>query len=907
METEEFLKRVLPQNGTTYYTATVPPGGKFKQNKHDSFNDLVHDVNLAKQQRADVYFATGSFKNKRQQQDVELKKCFYVDIDIGKEPNKYHTKKEAVQELFKFADRSFVKPNLVIDSGGGVHAYWVLDTAVNLAKWQPVANALKEACKDNGFIADESVTADSARVLRAPGSINFKHGHGKAVNIIYSADDYKFEDLKKALMVSGPAIGIVVDNDDLYGGVDSENRTWYAKYVVQNCPMFKDAAETGGAGLPEALWSQQLHVLAYCEDGEDYVHEISKGYSGYAWAETNLKWNQKKSAKLKNIGPTTCDKFSELSTKCADCPMRDKVRSPLHLGSENDYSLPKGYGQTELGIYFFYADEDELGNKVFKKEYFLDFNIKDYHLLADAAGEGLICSFQFISKKKDRNIRVNVSYPDVCDNRQLIAGMARHNIAISDKEVKLFKGLLMAWATTIQNSKGPEVVSTHLGWSDSPTQFALVDTVFRKDKKLRNKSVGHDRTLAFAYTPKGEVQPWIDAVDIVCQQKRYPAIAAILTAFASPLLHFLQDNSVVMSFVSSASGTGKTTSLQLAQAVWGDPRKAMNQMDDTENSVFNKLGYTNSLPAYWDEVRTREDVGRFVRLMFQLTLGREKARLTQTIEQRKTNTWEAMLILASNESFADHAKAVSETSEAGRVRIFEIEMPRLNTDAAQDKSLASAVHKVFSNYGVVGVQYAEYLARNHDLISKLVNATLVSYSASSVGANERLWLSTVTVLVVAAHLAKKLKFMDINVPEFIGWLEEELEKQRADIRESYKPPAEKASDAIAEFIAAHQDRILVSDFLPNRGTDKGIGKVYFEPRSYLPSVGAIGLEFPATLRVRQTDFNTFVRKTYRVWPKEILKEFSYKAKAEPISPIKGAIRTRVYDIDLNDSHLSGLD
>lgn len=905
MDTEEFIKRVLPQNGTNYYTATVPPSGKFRQSKHTSVADVVNDIAKANQQRADVYFATGSFKDKRVQADTELKKCFYVDIDTGTDPSKYSSKKEAVTELLKFTTTNFLKPSLLVDSGGGIHAYWVLTDPVPLAKWQPVANSIKETCRAVGFSADESVTADAARVLRAPGSVNFKHGQGKAVSVIYEGDDYDIEELKAALSVTGPAIGIAIDNDDLSGGIGSnENRTWYAEYVVKNCPMFEDAVKTGGAGLPEALWSQQLHVLAYCEDGEDYVHEISKGYENYAWAETNLKWNQKKSAKLKEIGPTTCEKFSELSPHCAQCPMRDRVRSPLHLGADEDFTLPKGYGQTERGVYYLSPIEDDFGNTVFRKEYFLDFNIKNFHLLEEI-DQGLVCSFLFVSKKKDRNVMVNVPYAEVYDNRQLVSAMARHGIAVSDVEVNLFRGLLMSWATTIQNSKGPEVVTTHLGWSDSPTQFALVENIYRKDRVLRNKSINHDKNISSAFMPKGEAQPWIDAVDIVCQQRRYPAITAVLTAFASPLLHFLQDNSVVMSFVSSASGTGKTTSLQLAQAVWGDPRRAMNQMDDTENSIFNKLGYMNSLPAYWDEVRTREDPGRFVRMMFQLTLGREKSRLTQSIEQRKMNTWETMLVLASNESFADHAKAVSEVSEAGRVRVFEIEVPKLDTDMAKDKSLATAVHRVFSNYGVVGVQYAEYLARNAEIISKLVGATLLKYSKTSIGASERLWLSTVTVLVVAAQLAKKLKLMDIDVAEYTEWIESELDKQRADIQESYQPPEEQASDVVTEFIAQVQPQLLICDKLPDGG-DTSLGKIYSEPRSNMAPVGVVAIE-DRCLRVRKSTLDLFIRDRYKVPPREVLKEFAWLNKQEPILGGKGAARVRGYEITLDKKHISGLD
>ena len=45
-----------------------------------------------------------------------------------------------------------------------------------------------------------------------------------------------------------------------------------------------------------------------------------------------------------------------------------------------------------------------------------------------------------------------------------------------------------------------------------------------------------------------------------------------------------------MSFTSRKSGTGKSSAMQVAQAVWGHPIKGVNALNDTPNAVMHKLG-----------------------------------------------------------------------------------------------------------------------------------------------------------------------------------------------------------------------------------------------------------------------------------------------------------------------------
>src|SRR5690606_28476387 len=125
-----------------------------------------------------------------------------------------------------------------------------------------------------------------------------------------------------------------------------------------------------------------------------------------------------------------------------------------------------------------------------------------------------------------------------------------------------------------------------------------------------------------------------------------------------------------MSAFSKASGIGKSTSLKVAQAVWGDPVKAVQSLSDTQNAVMNKLGEIRSLPLYWDELKTEDDTKKFVNITFQTTQGKEKARMSRSVTQREPGSWQTLLVSASNDSLLDYVIGRTNMTTAGIYRVF---------------------------------------------------------------------------------------------------------------------------------------------------------------------------------------------------------------------------------------------
>jgi hypothetical protein len=105
-------------------------------------------------------------------------RAFWFDLDCGAEKaaegKGYLTKKEAAATLAEFCQKTGLPTPTVIDSGNGLHVYWFLDGPLAAAEWKRIAEKLKDLTRSHGLLADDACTADAARVLRVPGTLNYK-------------------------------------------------------------------------------------------------------------------------------------------------------------------------------------------------------------------------------------------------------------------------------------------------------------------------------------------------------------------------------------------------------------------------------------------------------------------------------------------------------------------------------------------------------------------------------------------------------------------------------------------------------------------------------------------------------------------------------------------------------------
>jgi len=322
----------------------------------------------------EAYFATPTFVDNTKQatvSNIAYHRSYFVDIDCG--PTKfYKTKQEGVTALYAFCEHTGLPVPMLVDSGNGIHAYWMLGEDVPYNLWKPVGIRLKELTHEFGFQVDSSVTGDGARILRVPDTVNTKDPNKrKRVYIKIAAEPISFaefsqivppaithntlnlgqtDDLTKSLMggehspskfeiilrksrkfISNQEKVKVVSTD----GEGNESIVFKNK-IFERCAgcaqvLYADEHRTT---LEEPLWWAILSIAKACTDGAEAIHTISEGHPNYTVSET-----EEKSSRFK--GPRTCLEFQKDNPDiCRGCIHKGKITSPIQLGKYVELASP---------------------------------------------------------------------------------------------------------------------------------------------------------------------------------------------------------------------------------------------------------------------------------------------------------------------------------------------------------------------------------------------------------------------------------------------------------------------------------------------------------------------------------------------------------------------------------------
>jgi hypothetical protein len=181
-------------------------------------------------------------------------------------------------------------------------------------------------------------------------------------------------------------------------------------------------------------------------------------------------------------------------------------------------------------------------------------------------------------------------------------------------------------------------------------------------------------------------------------------------------------------------------------------------------SVSKKMGILKHLPVFWDELRlTEETAVAFVNMMFQLSQGREKTRLTSNVDFRETGTWETILLCASNHHLSNYTYDPATRTNASIKRLFEYDIPYDGETPRAAKSV-STFNNLRHNYGHAGVIYAKHLVSRVAEVRKAVLETNEKL-AEKVGARneDRYWIGTMTCLLLGAQYAKEAGLVDFDM------------------------------------------------------------------------------------------------------------------------------------------------
>jgi hypothetical protein len=741
---------------------------------------------------------------------------FFADIDV--KPEAYQTQREALRAFKGFIDAVGLPiPTAVVASGsGGFHAHWVVERPLTAAEWFPVALALSAALQAHDIKCDTQCTVDIVRILRIPGTLNHKHEEPKPVTLMSLGQrttlevmDAALEQFKGQALITPTGISKIAANDDLGAGMQDKQVEISIAEVAKVCGFVARSLGTGGKDNPQPLWFLTAAVATFVEDGREALHAMSNQHPGYVQKDTDdlydrVVMNQQR----RNLGWPKCQKIAGYGAKeCQSCPLLQHSKSPLNYAipasiAASDDTLPANFVRSPEGIISAKTITDD-GQQLLVP--LCHYPIQNGWLSNSP------WTFHFTTRtEQGRKVVVEIPTEVIFAKDSFGKYMGSRGIFCTDKQYKILKEFFVAWLQKLQTQKESVISASPFGWSvvDGKIEgFTYAGRVWMagNDRPAANPNP----VLAYQYTPKGNIAAWTETAKIVYEQGR-PGLDAILAvAFAGPLVRFTGFPGLILNAYSAESGIGKTTAMKVSQSVWGHPVLAMQGLNDTSNSVLGKMGQIRSLPMYWDEIKSDAQVKRFCSIVFDLTGGREKTRMNADATLKMSGTWQTMMVSASNDTLVDGmAKEVGSTT-AGLHRLFEYVVEKPAQVTHDVGAVQRLLGRLEDNYGHAGLIYSKFLGSSWRRVEQEV-ASLQDELYQEVRAKqeERMWVSTMAVIIKGAEYANELALANIDVEALRTFLLGVMARMRSQVEES---PSDLTNDMsvssiLAEFLNSTRAR-----------------------------------------------------------------------------------------------------
>lgn len=821
MATTDLLAAVLPTEGW-YCIVGLKQEGHPRQIFVQTLDEAADTIEDLKDKKYDVYFACAKYENDtdgRTQKNSTYFKAFWIDVDCGV-GKPYETQADGLTALKQFcADIHWPLPT-VVNSGRGVHAYWILSSTITRAEWKVVADRLKVLCTEHEFHADPSRTAESASILRVPETFNFKQEPPLPVEILGIAKASDYEILKNAL-------GILVAPDyiprelnemtkSLMGNRQSRFKTIMFKTMDgKGCKQLEHIMLNQGE-IEEPLWRGGLSIAAHCIDSDEAIHKISENHPEYDAGTTERKAAQTK-------GPYTCATFEKLNPEgCAGCPNRGKISSPILLGNEIVAAEPnavvedtKPTGETikvtipefpfpyfrgkNGGVYIQVKDEDGDTDAINIYEHDL-YVVKRLH--DPKKGDAVWIRLHL---PRDGIREFSIPQTEALTHEKLRDKLAWNGVVANKKQMDAIMNYLIVFIKELQHKQQVEIMRTQFGWTNDNKEFILGDKEITAGGSSYSPPSSTTGSLADFLAPCGDYDEWKRIVKTYDQPQFEPHAFGFFTAFGAPLLKHLNLRGAIINLINNTSGTGKSTVLKLCNSVWGHPEELMLQWKDTQNSMIHRLGIMNNLPVTIDEI-TKMSGDHFSDLVYSISQGRGKNRMMQheNAERHNATKWATIALCSSNASFYDKLASLKSTPDGEFMRLIEYRIEA--TDILSKEEADAIFNPIYSHYGHAGQEYAQYLVGHLETAIDLVMQVQQKIDkAVGFTSRERFWSGAVACNIAGALLAKDLGIIDFDIGRVYKWIVNELKTMRTEI----KAPAQTQSSLIGEFMNEHRAATLV--------------------------------------------------------------------------------------------------
>ena len=844
----EFYKKVLPTEGV-YCIATIKD--RVKHYFVESIEEIEPQIEkLKSKEDLNIYIAIGSFDGySRKAENALYFKSLFIDLDVGEEKD-YSTKEEAEQALDKFIEENHFPSALKLDSGRGIHAYWIMNDNISKAQYIAYSERLRDYCLEKGLYIDRAVMADPARIMRCPNTLNMKVNPPTLTKLISrKIPTYDIEDFKTYLgEVKTTLNDILIEakgplTEDQKSILKLDNFQASFKTIAtkslkdKGCGHIKNML-THPNNVSEPIWYAGLSIAQHCDDRNTAIHLMSEGHKDYNKEATERKSNQTQDK------PQSCQVFNELQEGiCDKCEYKGKITNPLALGKafkaappgqvsiiphKGLVGLPKDLGPFRYGknggIYFqppVVFDED--GNAQAKDPILVStydlYPTKRIYSVHD--GECLIMKVH-LPNDPEREFILPMKYLYALDKFKEIITSVGIIYNPSNNQGKFLMQYIYEWGQYLIAKNTAEIMRMQMGWTPEKDAFVIgTKEITKRGEVLNSPTSPLCRGIAKHLAPVGSYQLWKNAANRLNTPSLELHAFTLLAGFGSVLMDFTPTSGVTISLTGD-SGSGKTGALYGNLSIWGMP-KDLSVLEATENGMTGRYLGLHNIPFGLDEVGNIH--GRTLsQLIHKISQGKSKIRMQASINAEREHEMSASLIaiFTSNHSLYDKLSTIKKDPNGEVARLIEISMRKPQLFIDNPASGREIFHTFLSNYGWAGPEFIDnFFKYSHIDIEKKMDKWSKKFK-ENFGDDTvyRFYESLIVATFTAGEIAVQAKIVDLDLDRIYKRIVGEMINIRDNVIRINNVDYE---SVLGEYINAHQTGILAMEN----------NKVTMEPRSNL--------------------------------------------------------------------------
>ena len=754
---KQFYEKALPSQGV--YCVSGLHQRRMANRFAETLDGVFEEIEKFKKKGSDVFVALGTFEGySRKADDCLFVRSFFIDLDVG-EGKEYDSKEAAHAALYKLEGAAGLPTPVVIDSGGGIHAYWIMDTDIPKDVWKPAAEIFKTICLEHIAI-DPVVTADAARIMRCPETFNYKTGIPRPTSVITDTIHvYSWQEFKSFLY--GDISEIIErpqETQDILAsvpkGLDDDTK---ALLKLDNFPRKfevlaqKSVDEEGGCAqvkfmcenvktLEEPLWWAGLSLAKFCDDGATAIHEFSEEHPEYTHAKT-----EEKTAAIP--APRTCAWFIDnYPSRCDGCKHRGNITSPITLAREfipaktnteesvwqvpnpqkipdfPDLLMPFVRGQNG-GIYFVPAPKVDKKGVKHQDDPILILSHDLYpvsRMVSPLDGE---CLQMRLVLPKDGHREFLLPMKHVYAKESLKAIMSSNGVFFASHHDQHIMNYVIKWGQYLQTTEAALQMRMQMGWTkersvdteDWPTRSFVIGKkeITYKGEIIDAPSSPFVKGFSKHLIKHGTFKRWRESMDYLSNPGFELHAFASMSGLGSPLMCYTNTSGVVMSLFGD-SGNAKTGAMYAGLSMFGHP-KNMSVVDGTDNGFTGRYLGLHSILFGLDEVGDK-DGKELGKLIHNVSHGKAQIRMQASVNAEREYEMSASLIamVTSNHGIygiLEAAKA-NPNGEAARLIEFVVKRPDM---LEKDSRLGKYIFDAFNyNYGHAGPMFIKEIITRGD-------------------------------------------------------------------------------------------------------------------------------------------------------------------------------------------------